>query len=118
MINFLKLFFIVVSFCYFSGGNAFFEIIEVMPNTTDDKTLEYITLKNISPTAHSLSGYILSDKKKQYAIPSDVFLEPGERREFFRPETKLILNNSNEEIYLHSPQGEIIDAVEYETSTK
>jgi hypothetical protein len=84
------------------SGNAFFEIVEVMPNTSDDKNLEYITLKNTSDTVQSLSGYILADKKKEYLFIDDTFIEPGEKQEFFRPETKIALNNSDEEIYLYN----------------
>ncbi len=48
----------------------------------------------------SLSGYILSDKKKDFIFSSEILLQAGEKRQFFRPETKLILNNSNEKLTL------------------
>lgn len=49
---------------------------------------------------------------------SDVELRSYERYRFLRPETKLILNNSNEEIFLKTPQGHVEDSVSYETSQK
>jgi hypothetical protein len=73
-----------------------------MPNTLDDKNLEYITLKNISDSSQSLSGYTLADKSKSYTFSDDIFLQSGEREQFFRPQTKLVLNNSDEEIYLYN----------------
>lgn len=118
MFHLLKLFLSFFIFWIYVSGNAFFEIVEIMPNTIDDKNLEYITLKNTSDTSQSLSWYILADKKKQYVFAEDISIEAWEKQDFFRPETKLILNNSDEEIYLYNIQGEKIDEVSYETSTK
>lgn len=114
----MKLFFIVFFSGFYVSGNAFFEIVELMPNTIDDKSLEYVTLKNISDTQQSLSWYVLSDKKKQYTFSEDVFLNPDEKKQFFRTKTKLILNNTNEQIFLHNNKGELIDEIEYKTSVK
>lgn len=48
---------------------ASFEIAEVMPNTSDDINFEYITLKNISSSSQSLSGYMLEDASgKRYTF--------------------------------------------------
>ncbi len=96
----------------------FFQIVEVLPNTWDDKNLEYITLQNISLEPRSLSWYVLSDLKKDFHIEEEIFLEPWEQKEFLRPETKLILNNSNEEIRLTSPEWVILDQIEYKKSIK
>jgi len=46
-----------------------------MPNTIDDKNLEYITLKNTSEIDLSLLHYALSDKKKEYIFEQDIILE-------------------------------------------
>jgi hypothetical protein len=89
-----------------------------MPNTLDDKNLEYITLKNISDSSQSLSGYTLADKSKSYTFSDDIFLQSGEREQFFRPQTKLVLNNSDEEIYLYNKNWEKIDEVSYAVSVK
>lgn len=89
-----------------------------MPNTTDDKNLEYITIHNTSPGTQSLSWFILSDKKKGFIFSSDIFLEAWEKKQFFRPETKLVLNNTNEKLTLKNPAWEIVSEVEYTSSTK
>jgi hypothetical protein len=89
-----------------------------MPNTLDDKNLEYITLKNNSDISQSLSWYILADKKKQYIFTEDIFLVSWERKQFLRLQTKLVLNNTNEEIYLYKPGWELLDEVSYKKSIK
>ncbi|MDA9128977.1 hypothetical protein N9J72_00675 [Candidatus Gracilibacteria bacterium] len=95
-----------------------FEIVEVFPNTIDDKNLEYITVKNTSEEVQSFSGYILADKLKEYQVVEDLFLESGEEKKFLRTETKLVLNNSNEELKIISPKGDILHEIEYKSSVK
>jgi hypothetical protein len=118
MFNLSRIFFAVLFLWFYFSGEAFFEIVEVMPNTLDDKNLEYIIIKNTSSQSQSLSWYTLADKKKQYIFSEDIFFNSWERQKFFRPETKIILNNSDEEIYLYKPDGELIDEVSYTKSTK
>jgi hypothetical protein len=55
---------------------------------------------------------------KDYIIQSDIILWAEDIQKFTRPETKLILNNSNEEVFLRDVDWEIIDSVIYETSQK
>lgn len=80
--------------------------------------MEYITIQNTSTWSLSLSWFILSDKSKDFLIQDDIFIEADEKRVFWRPETKLILNNSDEEIFLQSSTWSIIDSVSYDTSIK
>ena len=103
---------------YIVNTQAFFEIVEVFPNTIDDTNLEYIILKNISDESKSLSGYTLADKKKEYLMTEDILLKSKEERKFLRTETKIILNNSNEELRIISPEWEIIHEIEYKSSVK
>ena len=98
--------------------SASFRIVEVLPNTIDDKNLEYVTLQNISNTSQTLSGFILADLKKEYMFWSWVILNAWERRAFYRTETKLVLNNTNEEIFIYSNTWALIHEIEYQTSTK
>lgn len=81
---------------------ASFEIAEVMPNTADDSSLEYITLKNLQHTPQSLSGYTLQDASGKAYTFTGIVLAGGERKQFFRPETKIILNNTDETLTLFS----------------
>ncbi len=114
----LKLFFIVCIFFLTPRVYGFFEIAEVFPNTLDDKNLEYVTLKNISESEKSLSGYTLADKSKSYTFIEDLLVQPWERYIAYRTQTKIILNNTNEQLTLLNPEWELIDEVEYETSIK
>lgn len=118
MLKLLKFFLCVFSLLPSVQSYGFFQIVEVFPNTIDDKNLEYITLQNISQEAQSLSGYILSDKVKDYVISTDEVLDVWEKQKFLRWETKLILNNSNEEIFFTSSDGAEIDTVSYKDTIK
>lgn len=118
MLQILKLFFWIIILCLCSQSYGSFQIVEVFPNTLDDKNLEYITIQNTSENTQSLSGYILSDASHKQYIFSDEILDIGEERQFFRPETKIILNNSDEEIFLISPEWEEIDSVTYTKTIK
>ena len=106
---------------YFSlvlQAQGLFEIVEVFPNTLDDKNLEYIILKNVSEESKSLSGYILADKRKEYYISKDIFLDAWEKKKFLRTETKIVLNNTNEVVKIISPEWDIIHEIEYKSSLK
>lgn len=118
MLKLLKLFLwcIFLSLCGQSYSD--FQIVEVFPNTVDDKNLEYIIVENTSSETLSLSGFTLSDKSKDYFITTDEILESWEQQKFLRSETKLILNNSNEDVFLRDSEWEIIDEVSYEKTTK
>lgn len=98
--------------------SANFHIVEVMPNTTDDKNLEYVVIQNTSSGTQSLSWFILSDKQKDFIFSSLHSLAAWEKKQFFRPETKLILNNTNERLTLKNPARDVISEVEYSSSIK
>ena len=113
----LRIIFFLLFICI-PNTQAFFEIVEVFPNTVDDKNLEYIVLKNISLERQSLAGYILADKKKEYHISEDLYLDVWEEKKFPRLETKIVLNNTNEEIKIISPEWELIHEITYKDSVK
>jgi len=118
MFKFLKLFFVFIFLCFAGQSHGNFQIVEVFPNTIDDKNLEYIVIQNISQQPQTLSGFILSDKVKDYIIESIEILESWQIQTFSRIETKLILNNSNEEVFLRDTDWELVDSVSYNTTTK
>ena len=102
-----------------SSVSAELFISEVFPNTIDDKNLEYIELINTWETEIDISGYAFADKsEKRYIFPEELFIDSWERLRFERIETRLILNNSNEEIYLYDTDENQIDFFSYESSTK
>jgi hypothetical protein len=75
MKNFL-LYFLLFFSCYVQSFAGDFKIVEVMPNTINDKNLEYFTIKNTSYGVKSLSGFILSDRSEKIYTFLDEILHP------------------------------------------
>lgn len=95
------------------------EIYEIFPNTIDDTNLEYIELRNTGCSDADISGYILEDaSKKQYIFPASSIISPKNTLRINRPTSKIILNNTDEILYLKQPNGTIEDQFSYVTSTK
>ncbi|MDD2870881.1 MAG: thermonuclease family protein [Candidatus Gracilibacteria bacterium] len=94
-------------------------ISEIFPNTDDDANLEYIELYNNSDQVLFLSGYILKDtSEKEFVFDETYFLNVQERKKYFRNETKLLLNNSDEQLFLYDNFGNLLDSYTYATSEK
>jgi hypothetical protein len=88
---------------FFAHAHAAFFISEALPNTTDDASLEYVSVSNASCVPESLSGYSLSDASgKAFVFGSSSLIEPLSALKFFRLETKITLNNENETLFLHT----------------
>jgi len=115
-----KLFLICVFFLLqFSYASAWLFISEVFPNTTDDKNLEYIEIINTWEEDVDISWYYLQDKsEKKYVFPDEEVLKSWEKKQYIRPDTKLILNNSNEEIFLYDADEELVSEFSYTSSVK
>ena len=94
-------------------------ISEVLPNTENDTLLEYITLKNNSCVPEDISLYSLTDVSgKEFLIPSGTIIPSFSEQKFFRPETKITLNNENESLFLRNTSGTLLDTFSYVTSIK
>jgi hypothetical protein len=73
-----------------------------MPNTDDDANMEYIELYNPNSEILSLSGYYLKDKsEKSFFFAGSDILQPNESKKFFRTQTKITLNNTDEELWIY-----------------
>ncbi len=121
--NILKLVFQVfwVLFLFLSFSNSFAKIVisEIFPNTIDDKNLEYVKLKNIWNNEVFLKNWYLQDKSwKKYIFGNEEKLNILEEKIFLRTETKIILNNSSEEIFLYNNLWNLEDNIFYKTSKK
>ena len=116
----MKYFFSILCFFLFTPiVSAELFITSVFPNTEDDAQQEYIELYNSSSDIFSLSGYTLSDaSNKVYTFGSGALLSSKIFTAFSRPETKILLNNTNETIFLKNPQGQVIDSISYVSSIK
>ncbi len=109
----------IIYLILFTKVSAGIFISEVMSNTLDDANLEYIELTNSWTLEQSLSWYIIKDKsEKEFIFWSWYFLNIWESKKYFRPETKILLNNSDEEIFLYDNSWELVDSFSYENSVK
>lgn len=82
---------------------------------------EFIELYNFCEDDVQLQGYILDDTENggslPYILQSERIIKAKEYLAFFRDETNLQLNNSNEEVVLKNPSGEVISSYLYASST-
>lgn len=105
--------------CAISAASASPFFSEVLPNTADDASLEYFSLRNSACVPVSLSGYSVVDASgKSYALPDETLYFTGSERKFFRPESKITLNNENETLSLFDPFGAVVDSFSYASSSK
>ena len=114
ILSFFVLFFILLN-------QVFAEILfwEILPNTEDDTNLEYIELYNSWTLDKNLNWFTLKDKsEKSYIFSSWSIIWSGETKKFFRTQTKLLLNNNDEELYLYNNSWTLIDNFFYNTSIK
>ncbi len=111
--------FIFINLFYINNACANISFSEIFPNTTDDKNLEYVVFLNEWNTEQSLSWFILSDKSaKEYIFLESDIIQAWEKKKYLRTLTKIILNNSDEELFLTDNLWNIIDAFSYSETTK
>ncbi|MFA6255151.1 MAG: lamin tail domain-containing protein [Patescibacteria group bacterium] len=90
---------------------------EIFPNPIGPDTVgEFIEIKNVSVTNINLTDWQIRNAAKQiFTIPAWT-MTPKSILVFYRPETKLALNNEKEQIKLYSKSGSIIDQIEYKAA--
>src|SRR3989344_1705382 len=96
----------------------FIFISEFLPDPEGlDNDNEFIEIFNNEETPINLTDWQLDDAEggsRPYKIPEGAIIKPGQYLAFFRTETKLALNNSNDAVRLLTPSGQIVDLAEYE----
>lgn len=93
-----------------------FYIKEVLPNTDNDTLDEYVWILYNWSWTNSLSGYTLSDLAwKTYTFWIDLF-EKWELKKYYRPTTKILLNDTNETLYLKDSFWILVDTFSYATT--
>lgn len=112
------LFFIFINFVFINFSYADFQINEIFPNTSDDTIYEYFSIKNNWNSSSNISWYSIFDKSWKEYFFEDYDFTKGESKNYFRSESKILLNNSNEELYLKNSFWEIVDTWVYEKSEK
>lgn len=91
-------------------------ISEFLPNPKgSDAEGEFIEIFNNNQTTINLKGWKLTDGNKTFTF-DDALIRPEQYLALFRTQTKIALNNSDEEIRLLTPNGQIADLVSYEKS--
>lgn len=93
-------------------------INEVLPNPEgSDETDEYIELYNSNTFEVNLSGWTIQDTEgtvKNYIIPENTIILAGGLLKFFRPQTKIMLNNDADTVVLKNPSGEVADSLSFD----
>ena len=121
MFRFFLYFFI--SWCFIcmnsislSAGVEFFEIF---PNTTDDANMEYVTFRNTTCHDIDLSNAIFEDAShKEYVFPVGTIINAHSNMQIGRPTSKIILNNTDEILYLYDSTHVLVDQFGYTSSDK
>jgi hypothetical protein len=109
----------VLFFILFNQVFAEIFFSEIFPNTIDDANLEYIELYNSWSIEKSLSWFILKDKSdKQYQFWSWETIWSWQTKKYFRTQTKILLNNSGEELFLYDNSWILVDSFSYSSSIK
>lgn len=109
-------FFSIYLFIFYSPILAKVVINEIFPNPEgDDKLGEFIELYNTGSEPVNLAGYKLKDKSKTFII-SEATISAQDFLAFTYDQTKISINNSDEEIYFISPGDEILDSYTYGSS--
>jgi len=97
---------------------------EVLPNTPvgqRDKEKEYIELFNENDFEVDLEGWQIKDgvgKTKTFIFPKNTKIRPKSFLVLFRPQTKIVMNNQEDKLFLLNPKGEIVDKVSYQKAPR
>jgi len=97
-------------------------ITEILPNPEGkDGNNEWIELTNLGKQPVNLENYTLDDilegGSKPYTFPAqnmaNTLLQPNQAVAFYKSQTKLNLNNSEDEVHLFSPTQAPVDQISY-----
>ncbi len=117
------LFFRIFLFCIYFFIPLFvfadIRIVSIFPNTVDDANLEYIDIRNTGCSSIDIGSYILEDASgKQYIFPSPTIIESKANFRISRVDSKIILNNTDETLFIKNGSGTLLDTYTYANSTK
>lgn len=97
-------------------------INEILPSPEgpDDQN-EWIEFSNQNNFEVNLFGWKLKDFSGQvvtYTFPEKTIIQPNGYLVFYRPVTKIILNNEGDKLTFFSPDGKIVNEISYENSPR
>ncbi|MCK5475739.1 MAG: lamin tail domain-containing protein [Candidatus Pacebacteria bacterium] len=99
-------------------------ISEIYPNPIGndnrEENYEWIEIYNNSDSKVNLKGWriddILNKGSKPYLIIEDIIIKPRDFVVFQNSQTKIVLNNSGDEVNILWPDGTVVDNLKYEKS--
>jgi len=92
-------------------------INELLPAPAgDDKELEWVELFNPEKRDINLGGWQLTDIKTYYQFPADKIIKANNYLVIKRKESKIVLNDSGDKLFLIDPNKKIINGVEYQSA--
>ncbi len=97
-----------------SSGSYDYDIVitELVPNPEDsDAENEFVEIYNEGDKTADISGWTLEDtlgKTAQFVFPENTSISPKKYLVFYRPQTKITLNNSGDGAVLKNSSGKII----------
>lgn len=92
------------------GGESVVIVSEVFPAPQSKQGEEFVEILNRGIDAVDISGWIMQvDKEKKFIVPTSTFLEPGARRVFYKPVTKISLGNKGFLLELFDNTGHKMD---------
>lgn len=96
-------------------GPETLRFVKIYPNTEGlDKEEEFIEIKNTGSEPVGLKGWIIEDEStKRFTHTGSDTIAPGSSLKLMRTLTSLALNNSGDTLKLVSPNGNVIDNVNY-----
>jgi len=93
-------------------------ISEFLPDPkTDENNNEFIELFSEESYPYDLGGLYLDDaanKTKPYQIPAGTVIKPNQYLAFFRSQTKVALNNDQDQVRFLTKNNQIIDQANYQ----
>jgi competence ComEA-like helix-hairpin-helix protein len=92
-------------------------INEILPSPQgSDETDEFFELYNSNTTEADLSGWKIKDTQgtvSTFIIPKDTKILANSYLAFYRPATKIMLNNDEDGLEISSPDGKVADSVSF-----
>jgi len=108
----------LIIFLFSNTALSNFIIKEIFPNTINDSELEYIVIENTSNKEMNLKWYSISDKSWKKYVFKEFNFTWNSNKKYYRSETKILLNNSKEELYLKNIEWNVVDSFIYDSTEK
>ncbi len=96
-----------------NNGPETLRLSEVFPNPEGSDTAEWIEIENTGGTAVDLKDWTITDTKTFYRVRIEISIPAHGFYRLDRSASKIALNNSSDELFLITPDQDIVDGVYY-----